>query len=489
MAKGDYSVPENIRKMKPKGTMVKKIHDKYYVYEHYNRKNDEGKWHTVSGKMIGSIDPVDGFIPNDNYLHIDEITTLNYGEYALVINNTRNVIDRLLRFFNPKDAYRIYIMSVIHFVHNFTYLKNIKKYYDQSYFSIIYPNYAFGYESLGQLLDDLGRKQTRSLQFEQSLIDDSSSEIAIDGHVIPSSSHDNELAQKGYKFSNIKDSQINVLMGYDVNTNTPLFSRIYEGGNLDKISIKDVLQRYTFKNVRFIVDRGFYSKENIELFSSDNNQYIIPLSPNLTSYKEITENMNLERDFVYEESKKNTVINYREDIKDGKRVIVYRDSNQNAIDKAKYLKNMKEKPEKYTKEKYDKIKDFFGVIVIETNIMDMSAEEIYDLYKKRWKIETYFDYFKNKTGYKALSLKDYYKTEGLAFIMLVTGLIHSEMEKTMAASTIKGKTIDDCLIDAAFIKIHKSGTKWRIENILQKTKNMMEELNVYFDKEREFINK
>ncbi|MCD7807792.1 MAG: hypothetical protein LUH02_00500 [Erysipelotrichaceae bacterium] len=59
----------------------------------------------------------------------------------------------------------------------------------------------------------------------------------------------------------------------------------------------------------------------------------------------------------------------------------------------------------------------------------------------------------------------------------------------MAASTIKGETIDDCLIDAAFIKIHKSGTQWRIENILQKTKNMMEELNVYFDKEREFINK
>ena len=38
-----YSVPENIRAMKPKGTMVKSIHGKYYVYEYFHVKEND-KW-------------------------------------------------------------------------------------------------------------------------------------------------------------------------------------------------------------------------------------------------------------------------------------------------------------------------------------------------------------------------------------------------------------------------------------------------------------
>ena len=31
---GNYSVPEEIRKMRPQGTMVKKVKNRYYVYEY-----------------------------------------------------------------------------------------------------------------------------------------------------------------------------------------------------------------------------------------------------------------------------------------------------------------------------------------------------------------------------------------------------------------------------------------------------------------------
>jgi biotin operon repressor len=30
---GDFAVPEEIRKLKPDGSIVKRLHDKYYVYE------------------------------------------------------------------------------------------------------------------------------------------------------------------------------------------------------------------------------------------------------------------------------------------------------------------------------------------------------------------------------------------------------------------------------------------------------------------------
>ncbi len=36
--KGSYSVPAEIRALKPIGTEVKKIHNNYYVYQHFNEK-------------------------------------------------------------------------------------------------------------------------------------------------------------------------------------------------------------------------------------------------------------------------------------------------------------------------------------------------------------------------------------------------------------------------------------------------------------------
>ena len=51
-SKGLYAVPENIRKMKPRGTMVKKIKGHYYVYRMQHIKDEKtGKWKI---KSLGS---------------------------------------------------------------------------------------------------------------------------------------------------------------------------------------------------------------------------------------------------------------------------------------------------------------------------------------------------------------------------------------------------------------------------------------------------
>ena len=51
---GDYSVPEHIRAMEPKGTMVKAISGNYYVYEHRSATKD-GKRRTEMGRCIGLV--------------------------------------------------------------------------------------------------------------------------------------------------------------------------------------------------------------------------------------------------------------------------------------------------------------------------------------------------------------------------------------------------------------------------------------------------
>ena len=218
------------------------------------------------------------------------------------------------------------------------------------------------------------------------------------------------------------------------------------------------------------------------------NHYIIPLSPNLKEYKNITDEMKLDHEFIYENNKAYNTIEYKEYISADKKTIVYRDMKQNAIDRAKYLKNMEINPEKYSQEKYDKVKEYFGVIVLQSSLKDWEAKEIYSKYKSRWKIETYYNYVKNDQNYGALEQSDYYKLEGLAFIMLINGLIHAKMSK-LIKERIKGKTVEDCILDARFIKIHRVGKKWSIDNIKKKTLEMFEKLEIDLIKEYNILNK
>ena len=263
-------------------------------------------------------------------------------------------------------------------------------------------------------------------------------------------------------------------MTYDINTSMPLTSRIYSGGTLDKISVKDLVQRNEFKKVLYIVDRGFYSNDNIKLFSKDGNKYIIPLSPNLKVYKKAVNDLIFTNEFVYEKNQKRTVVEYKEMDIDNKRVCVFRDKNQNTLDRADYLKNLEGGKKGFSKENFDKIKEYFGMIVLETNLK-ISAEEVYSYYKRRWKIGTFYNFFKNKINFESLSESDYYQLQGLSFVMLITGLIYAEMKEVM--KNIKAKTLDDILIKSRFLKVHKSNGEWIVQNVKAELRELFASLN------------
>ena len=463
---GNYSVPESIRRLKPKGTMVKNISGHYYVYEYSNYTDDNGKRHTKMGKSIGSIKEGIGFIPNSTFACDSEISSLDFGEYAITLANSTRTLELLKECFNPQDAVTIYTVALIHFIQGFTYLRDIKNYYDMSVLSLKFPTLKLGYGALAKLYDTLGRRQTNVLKFEEKLVTECSREIAIDGHVIGCESSNNDLAEKGYRFKKLGESQINLLMAYDVNTHTPLMSRIYEGASNDKVSARDFLNQVVLRDMLFIVDRGFYSADNISLFSSNGNQYIIPLGKNLNTCRKAVHSLEMHDRFMYQKGKKAAVVEYKDEIIDGYRILTYRDLNESTAEQENYLRHMANGDKSYTKEGFEKAKYYMGVTVLQTSIDDKSPNEIYTLYKKRWTIETFYNYFKNKAGYVSLHEEDYYKTQGLSFIMLISSLIYHDMVE--ASKAVNGKSIETCLLEARMVKVHKRHGKWSICNCLKK---------------------
>ncbi|MDW7657627.1 MAG: transposase [Bacillota bacterium] len=472
---GKYSVPDFIRKQKPKGTMVKNISGYFYVYEYKSIKGHDGKRKTQMGNIIGSIKPGIGYVANGSFLCDSEISTLEFGEYAVTLANSQQTLALLRECFNPEDALAIYAVSIIHFIQGFTYMKDIQSYYDMSYLSIKYPSLKLGYESLSSLYDSLGRRQGSVIKMEEKLVAACSGQVAIDGHVIGCVSGENDLAVKGYKFGKIGEPQINLLMAYDINTGIPLLSRIYEGASTDKVSVKDLTRQVELKNMLFVIDRGFYSAENLKLFSSDGNSYIIPLAKNITACKKAVSSLEMTGRFMYQQGLKASVVEYKDEMIDGNRVITYRDLNESAAEQTNYLRHMGMGDKAYTQEGFDKLKDFMGVIVLQTSIMGKTPQEIYELYKKRWTIETYYHYFKNKADYGSLYQQDYYKTQGLAFIMLVSSLIHKEFEDAVKA--VKGKSAQDCLLDARMVKADKRRGVWTVCNCRKKQVELFESLN------------
>ena len=95
-------IPKSIRQYRPSPcTEIKLIGSHYYVYMCQSQKLKSGGWGKKTEKSIGKIVPGTGFIPNRNY-HLytdekfqDEITVLEYGQYALIWMHSEQCIHRI----------------------------------------------------------------------------------------------------------------------------------------------------------------------------------------------------------------------------------------------------------------------------------------------------------------------------------------------------------------------------------------------------------
>lgn len=487
MPRKPSTIPENVRKFRPGPcTEIKMISGHYYVYSYHSIKLPSGSWGKKTDKCIGSIIPDKGFVPNKNYAaeddasaaSADEITVLEYGQYALIESIAWNVKRDLEGCFTTVRAGQIFALATILYVNTFVHVDQVQDFYEQSWLSLRYKNYSFkmGRTALSSLLDDLGRRTNRVVNYEKNLLVHSSSEVAIDGHAIRSCSDENDLAEAGYKFCQLGEDQVNYLMGYDVNTGKPLFARMYRGSCNDKSTIEDLVDLLELNNILFVVDRGFYSSDNLKLLSLNGNSYIIPIPSHLKVFKESMAALKYTHYFYYVSGKKHARIQYFErKISDTERVLIFRDVDENEKCLFNYQRCIDQGKKGYTPEKLKENQEFFGVYVFQTN-STKSPSEIFTTYKKRWGIETFYQYLKNRGDFNDLKFQDYYDEQGFAFIMLVTGQIHQEMMNKVRRLENRTTSSFDLLLKARALKLEKRGQYWQLKNARKKDLEILEKV-------------
>ena len=473
------TIPEDITRHIPcKCCRIQKNNGTYYVYKYSSVKLPSGKWSNDYGYCIGKIIPDTGFIPNKRYIKeleeqqgavfSDSMTDVAYGQYALLRTLTADVLDRLCRFFPVKRAVQIYCYAMIMCANGFLHVDQIDEFYRESVLSLLYDDLSFkmGYTALSGLLKELGMKGNPVRAFEQMLIDECSGNVAIDGHVVRSASDGNDLSEPGYKYSELKESQVNILIAYDAKRKAPLMYRTFRGSSNDKTSAVELLQSRRFCNVKFIVDAGFYSETMIDLMSQDGNTYIIPRGRSSQEFKKIKKTLDYSSgEFVYGSGRNDTArIVYQEEyIDEQTRLIVFKDMDENNSKRKSYKKLMDLEERGYTQEGYDRFSEWWGVYVLQTTT-DEPASEVYSDYKSRWGIETYNNYVKNDAGFTGLKFQSYYEQRGFDFIMLVTGIMHSMLNDAVRDLKMSSISVFDVLIKAGHMRMVLEGGEWKLHN-------------------------
>ena len=514
---------------------VKKIDGGYYVYEHLRVDDPKhpGKKKNASGAYLGRI--ADGqFLPHNqeeqSILVDDDYDNLDYGPYALALACSSSVFDRIkLVYKNLQDATTIYVIALIYFVNHYIPARDLREIYVQSYLCKKYTLACMSENKVGEYLEKLGRHSKKKNKFEQSLIDDGSGLYNIDGHVILCCSKNNELADYGSKYCELGDTQANFMFVYDAKNKRPVASHAFDGGVPDKVAVRDTLSSHKFIKARFRMDSGLYMEENLGLYRDNDCIFIIPVPGTTNIKKAVLKRLSFNGSFVHERVNSHNKIEYSSvqykiytveeisesvwedaqeksrqinaartaNLKDGEklkkhypkrekysypedRIIVYKDSLMH--DKLCYDYKKCIGDGKHTEEEFNRLEPQFGVILLRTNDLVSTAEAIYNEYKDRWKIETYYNYVANGAEFGALHEENYYSQQGVSLLMVVEGCIYAEVQKKIEdapSSYISNMSMDECIRIAGRLKLSQhSDNSWHTNSLKGKIIGLFEYFNV-----------
>ena len=462
---GNYAVPEEIRKMRPAGTTVKNIKGHFYVYEYtptsVKIKAEDGtvnwKSKTKSGPCIGYITLEDGFVRNAGKIGNSSITVFEYGAYFLIRELAVETMRQLKDCFNAKEANQIFTVASIFVAEKFQYMKRLADIREHSVLSLWYPDVKIGKDALNTLYGNLGRHGTLPEKFQQTLIDNSSRKVAIDGHVIACSAESTDLSAFGYKAKKLGTAQINWMTAYDVETKLPLCNEMFNGSDPDKTAVEAMFSRFHFENTLFLVDRGFNTAKNKALFSSDGNTYIVPMISGRDDYEAVYEVMK------FDKRKSFGLIRYETYVIDDESVhyFAFLDTTRQSAERQTYIKKMSAGEKGYTQEGLLKSEKDFGLFLLETNDLNKTAQEVFCDYKSRWEIETFYNYIDNTMDFNALYQNDYCCTQGLGFIVQIAGMIFHDVQKAISE---KGLSVKDTLFLMKGLKLNKERDRYTVRN-------------------------
>jgi len=242
------------------------------------------------------------------------------------------------------------------------------------------------------------------------------------------------------------------------------------GSIRDVKSLRNVMEEFPMKNCIIILDRGFFSKSNIDVVLSLNASFIQPLRRNskLIDYK-----IKPNRPFAYRERGVTFAVKELKSGDEKLRLFLYEDVLLRGEEHSNLIK-MQAKDEKGLM-LVDESR--LGKISILTNL-NWSGEKVYGLYKEKEAIEQAFDAMKNELENDKCYLGDDDAVRGYFFVSFLSLYLYFRvLEKIRAADLTNELSVDELLfqLSKVYVVKHADG-KERLTEIPKKVEGLIAKL-------------
>lgn len=472
--------PEWALKFKKKGTELRCIRGKYYLYE-VSSKWDKNKRRPkkITGKYLGRITP-EGLIPpkaeSDKGKSAKPLAVKSYAGCDVFRQMADDWYGKLKEAF-PASWKQLYAMAYIRLFHQSP-VKRMPFYHEHSFLSEEFPGLAFSDKKISKILAETGLDQAAIDSFLRSFIDDNHLAL-IDATPIFTKSNNIYEAQIGYNNKRQWDPQMNLLYIYDYQLSLPLYYRLIQGNIREIKALKLTLEACGLKNGIIIGDKGFSSELNIEIINNSDLNYILPLRRNSVQidYSSIASSSkeNMDGFFLF----KKRYIWYKEIKTDDSKLIIFLDEQLRVSEERDYLERIGKFPEEYTKQGFFDRQFKMGTLALRTSLGEMSATELFQTYKSRCEVEQLFDVYKNLLKADKTYMQSAESVRGWLFINHLAIMVYYRMYNLLKNKELLSKiSVEDILTHLVHINKIKIGEQWQLQEIPKKTEILLNKCDI-----------
>lgn len=456
-------MPEHCVKVPRNGTT-------YIQYTVRAYRNKKGK-PTSERVAIGKLDEESGMlIPNRNYYEIFEKKDIyavpefvrSNGVYMLFSGICKNLgIEKLLKQLFAEDWEQILTVAQ-YMLSEGNVMYYLPDWQDET---VCYAKERMADQSVSRLFSRID-EEGRLLFFRNWMKEKYKGEyLAYDVTSISSYSKKIESLEWGYNRDKESLPQINMAMYYGEESKLPLYYRVYPGSITDKTHLKYMMEDSDFldiKKIKYVMDRGFYSGENLRYVTERGHRFVIALPDSLKYIRELIEKHrgelinrsenHLGMGMIYGKAYETTALGFR------MRVHLYYDPQKAAMESERLyselerieneLRQMEEPPDRklhydkyfyinrakdgrlgYTKnhKAIDEALSLCGFFVIGETDFKKTTAEILMLYRRRDVVEKSFDNLKNSLDMRRLYVQNENTVDGKLFCAFIALIVHSYM--------------------------------------------------------------
>lgn len=201
-----------------------------------------------------------------------------------------HIDEHLKDLLNENDRRMVLVISINRIVRP-TAMYNIKTWYESSFLSREFPELPLTSQRISDLLSRIGESNVPSM-FMGKIVSSLGTKSVLMYDITSFSSYSGliNLLECGYSRDDPELPQINLSMIMDKNKGIPVMYDIYPGSVVDVSTLKNTIRKAEscgITDYTLVMDRGFFSRINLEELLSEKLSFIIPATMTLKEIKEL----------------------------------------------------------------------------------------------------------------------------------------------------------------------------------------------------------